>query len=89
MNILDKTTNILKGRILSDDDIIDICNHFECLSKIELDFNNSHDWIYSLIAKEINKNKQVKNLQLYLNKFPINNGLDYKKLQKQINLSGE
>ena len=88
MNILDKTTNLLKGRILSDTDIIDICNHFKCLSEIELDFNNSHDWIYNLIAKEINKNGQVGNLTNYLSKFPFNNGLDYKKLGRQMNLSG-
>ena len=85
MSRADYYIDLLKSRLLSEEDIIEICKEF----KLEMpDFNNSHDWIFGLMSREILNKREEHKLKIYLNKFPINNGIDYAKLRRQINLSG-
>ncbi len=83
--MVDYYINLLKSKILSEEDIVEICKEF----KLETpNFTNSHDWIFGLMSREIVDKGNEQKLKIYLNKFPINNGLDLKELKKQINLSG-
>ena len=85
MSRADHYINLLKSKILSDENIIEICKEF----KLETpNFNNSHDWIFGIMSREILGKREEQKLKVYLNKFPINNGLDCKKLKRQINLLG-
>ncbi len=81
----DKYVDMLNSKILTDEDITKICKEFNLFQP---NFNYSHEWIYSMITREILRKKEVQKFKQYVAKFPNYNGLDYKKLEKQINLSG-
>ncbi len=78
-------TNLLKRKSLTEDDIKGICEEFGISQP---DFNNSKDFIFSRIAAQLVEKREGQKFKKYMKKFQDSGGLDYIKLEKQINLSG-
>ncbi len=86
MNKVEKYISFMKGKVLSDNDITEICKKFKLSPP---NFGYSHDWIYRIISNEILRKKVELEFKQYLDNFQDSNGIDYKKLERQINLSGK
>ncbi len=78
-------TNILKKKSLTEEDIRGICEEF---GLPQPDFNNSKDYLFGRIATQLLEKKEGQRFKKYMKKFQDSVGLDYIKLEKQINLSG-
>lgn len=85
MSRVDYYISLLKSKILSEEDITEICKEFNLMPP---SFTNSHDWIFGMMSREILRKREEQRFKECLKKFPDSTGLDLKKLKIQINLSG-
>lgn len=83
-------SNILKKKLLTEKDLKNISEDFGLSA---LDFNSSRDYVINSIVTMVLNKGEAKRLKEYLKKFQDaesgRRGIDYKKLEKQIDLTGK